>query len=1577
MKKQIKKTLSMILTLAMMLTMTNGYHSKVVKAAVKTQCKTYNGNNIGAQDYTGKQSNYYPGPMKSYLVAQKDGTFMRVQYGSQIDGLLVEYYDKDYNITDTKMIQQELPIFGGFYATDSNYYVVTGQDNGQESDEVEVYRITKYDKNWNRISSASLNGANTVNPFAAGSCRMDLSGKYLMIRTCHRMYKGSGKVNHQANVTIQLDTETMKITDSYTKVMNIDYGYVSHSFNQFIKVEDGHIISVDHGDANPRAVILLKYQTDMSEGKFAPDYYTPCKQIPVMEFKYKVDEDHDNPTGASIGGFEISDDHYLVAGNNVKLDANFDSYNTRNVFIAAVDKSTSEVKTNYLTNYQEGEETTTTPQLVKISGTRFMVLWTKGDQVYYTLVNNNGEKVGEIHNFKGNLSDCQPVISGNKVVWYTWKNGDVVFYDINTTNLSEHNTTEIHNGHQYVYDPSADTDDTITFKCKECGATKTEKKMTITQMYWRNSEDTTGDYWTRGNGWNQKVGTTMASMMHYTPMEAGVNQELNITSSNQDVISVLKITETRIELYANKAGTSTVTIKPKYNPQNVYTYKITAYDPLKITNFEATNKTPQLDEKVTLSAKTQGGAGTLQYKFYEEDSEGNQTTIRNYNASSTCNWTPSTLGKKTLYVEVKDAENNVEKKQLTDVTVTKKQAPEIKDLQQSYCYTIGAKDQKVDLNKYLPKDIKNATFEAKITNPSREILTEASKDATTYSYNVSKDGQIGDQASIQFTIKSDNYEDFTFHVNVTLTDKLKVTPQTGNEPAIEGSNELIYGQKISTLKLNASKAKFIAEDGTQVTGTLKFDEPDKIPEVGTKTISYTFTPDTEQYKTYTGTVEISVKKAKPTADQATVDATTLATSKCLKDLHINTGKVTATYNGEEKEISGTWSFENPNEKLAIGKNSKTVVFTPDDTKNYETISQQVDVVVNIKLQASKTTAAYKDTIQLTIDPTTLDAEATGDTYHFYYVNEKGNKVTIQAAASEPTCQWQPTAVGTYTVYVSVDGKDCTAKVENIEITKAEAPKISGISEEYTYITGSGIEEINLKKLLPEDIDLTSCKAEIQDDHNIIDQSEFSNNNEIYNYHVNKNGKIDDTATIKLTVKSENYKDITITINIKLRDQFEIEPKKTFNSSILSKDTLTYGDKVSDLGLKTSTISLETKNGETISGTLKFKAPEQIPEVGTPSIDYIFTPNDKKYKDYEGSIQIKVEKQTPTLSVSNIQKMKYDPQKTIKDISFEKEATVRIAGEKQTISGTWQIKNEDQKLPLGKGNVEIKFTPEDENHYTSVTKKVEVETFIKLNTDVKNNEAKVGDTIHLSADPNAEDLQYRFYVKTANGTTETIKDYTTDSDFAWIPDKEGKYTIYVEAKDQDGKMAVAHTEEITVNKKEVTPPSPSEGSTEQKPTTAKPNKPAPKPNTSIKRNMTATVNGVTYKVTKVINAKNAEVSIKSVDKKKSSITIPDYVTIKGAKCKVISTEKKAFYKRTKLKKLTIGKNIQTIADDTFNGCKNLKSITIKSTVLKKVGKNAIKGIYKKATIKVPKKQYSKYKKLFGSKSGFKKTMKLKK
>lgn len=52
--------------------------------------------------------------MKSYLTALDDGSFMRVQYGSKINGLLVEYYDKDFNLTGTKIIGKELQFLVDF-----------------------------------------------------------------------------------------------------------------------------------------------------------------------------------------------------------------------------------------------------------------------------------------------------------------------------------------------------------------------------------------------------------------------------------------------------------------------------------------------------------------------------------------------------------------------------------------------------------------------------------------------------------------------------------------------------------------------------------------------------------------------------------------------------------------------------------------------------------------------------------------------------------------------------------------------------------------------------------------------------------------------------------------------------------------------------------------------------------------------------------------------------------------------------------------------------------------------------------------------------------------------------------------------------------------------------------------------------------------------------------------------------------------------------------------------------------------------------------------------------------------------
>lgn len=63
---------------------------------------------------------------------------------------------------------------------------------------------------------------------------------------------------------------------------------------------------------------------------------------------------------------------------------------------------------------------------------------------------------------------------------------------------------------------------------------------------------------------------------------------------------------------------------------------------------------------------------------------------------------------------------------------------------------------------------------------------------------------------------------------------------------------------------------------------------------------------------------------------------------------------------------------------------------------------------------------------------------------------------------------------------------------------------------------------------------------------------------------------------------------------------------------------------------------------------------------------------------------------------------------------------------------------------------------------------------------------------------------------------------------------------------------------------------------------------------------------------------------------------------------------------------IGKNVKTIGDKAFANCKALQKITLKTNVLTKVGKNALKGTGKKLTVKVPKKKKTKYRKLFKGK-----------
>ena len=139
-------------------------------------------------------------------------------------------------------------------------------------------------------------------------------------------------------------------------------------------------------------------------------------------------------------------------------------------------------------------------------------------------------------------------------------------------------------------------------------------------------------------------------------------------------------------------------------------------------------------------------------------------------------------------------------------------------------------------------------------------------------------------------------------------------------------------------------------------------------------------------------------------------------------------------------------------------------------------------------------------------------------------------------------------------------------------------------------------------------------------------------------------------------------------------------------------------------------------------------------------------------------------------------------------------------------------------------------------------------------------------------------------------------------------------------------------------------------------------------------VSAVISGIKYDLD--IQARTATVT-GAKDKKTAKITIPSSVKYDGKKYTVTAIAPNAFKKYTKLSSLEIGKNIVSIGTSAFNGCKNLKNLTIKTKKLtaESVGKNAFKSIYKKAVVKCPSGLAGSYKTIL-VKAGAPKTIKCK-
>ncbi len=100
----------------------------------------------------------------------------------------------------------------------------------------------------------------------------------------------------------------------------------------------------------------------------------------------------------------------------------------------------------------------------------------------------------------------------------------------------------------------------------------------------------------------------------------------------------------------------------------------------------------------------------------------------------------------------------------------------------------------------------------------------------------------------------------------------------------------------------------------------------------------------------------------------------------------------------------------------------------------------------------------------------------------------------------------------------------------------------------------------------------------------------------------------------------------------------------------------------------------------------------------------------------------------------------------------------------------------------------------------------------------------------------------------------------------------------------------------------------------------------------------------------------------------AVKIPDTVSINGTIYAVTGISANAFKNNQLLRTTVIGRNVRRIGKQAFYNCKNLRTITIRTSMLtkKNIGTKAFKGTYKKIKVKVPAKQFKTYKKFFKSK-----------
>lgn len=508
--------------------------------------------------------------------------------------------------------------------------------------------------------------------------------------------------------------------------------------------------------------------------------------------------------------------------------------------------------------------------------------------------------------------------------------------------------------------------------------------------------------------------------------------------------------------------------------------------------------------------------------------------------------------------------------------------------------------------------------------------------------------QIG---TLTVPIVSTNYQPFELTIKVVIGQRIPLD-QSGVSVS---ATDITYGQTLAESSLTATGSMICPRTQAVIPGTFAWKDGTIKPNAGSYDAEWTFTPAEgyEEYAPATGTVTVTVEPAELTGVSVRASSTyytgkpqhasTIAFGQSVDGTTVTftySDKVDGDYTSDGPTFTdaGTYTVyykaEAANHKTATGTFTVTIAPLPISLLSVERISKSYDGTANVTLTASRLTffskAASRSGIILPDTALTFsDAQFTMKQADGSYLpspdvgNGKALSFTMTLANDNYVLEREPE--GTKTVSDTFATDDTT----RFTITKADAPVLTAypVTRKYTLKTEQTIPLPDLKSLgMPGNAQVSDTNAFHSGSYSpagkIEDGWGIDVNTGAITYTLAEGVAPGDVITFTLLVRSKNYEDATVTVNLTLTER---------DTPILTlPDSITVDYTGAGIPVSAVTGKRAAFDGKDVPGTWSWKAGQTITNAAdTGSKTIVFTPDDPvNYLPAEGTVSVTISPVAP-------------------------------------------------------------------------------------------------------------------------------------------------------------------------------------------------------------------------------------------------------------------------------------------------------------------------------------------------------------